>query len=185
MAKLPSLKISKSFIAVFIDRDGTIARDVPYCSQPEDFELLPGVAEGIRLLNRKNFKVVIITNQSGIARGYFSEQMLSSIHAKMISELAEQGAYIDAVYYCPHHPDEKCVCRKPQPAMVIKAAHDLNIELCASYVIGDKEHDCELAVNAGCKAAVKIADSGQTTAALCVSTFKEAIEWIIKQGDPR
>lgn len=167
--------------AVFIDRDGTIARDVPYCSRPEDFELFPGVAEAIRLLNRSGFKVVVITNQSGIARGYFDEQMLSRIHARMLELLAGQQARIDGIYYCPHHPDDKCDCRKPQPAMVFRAARDLDIDLSLSYVIGDTEMDCEMAVRAGCRGAVKIAESGQTIAWYRASTFKEAVEWIVKQ----
>jgi D,D-heptose 1,7-bisphosphate phosphatase len=167
--------------AVFIDRDGTIARDVPYCSRPEDFELFPGVPEAIRTLNRKNFKVVVITNQSGIARGYFSEPMLALIHEKMICELAKQKAHIDAVYYCPHHPDDKCNCRKPQTAMVIKAANDLNIDLSESYMIGDTEMDCEMAASAGCRAAIKIGDPGPTIAKHCAPTFEEAVAWITKQ----
>jgi len=126
--------------AVFLDRDGTIAKDVPYCSRPEDFELLPGVAEGIKLLNERGFKVVIITNQSGIARGYFTEGMLASIHDKMQKELAKHGAHVDAIYYCPHHPDNNCECRKPKPKMVLQAAIDLDIDLSQSYVIGGQLH---------------------------------------------
>jgi len=167
--------------AVFIDRDGTIARDVPYCSRPEDFELFPGVAEAIRLLNRSGFKVVVITNQSGIARGYFDEQMLSRIHARMLELLAGQQAHIDGIYYCPHHPDDKCECRKPKPAMVLQAANDLDIDISASYVIGDMEMDCEMAVRAGCRGAVRIAGSGPTRADYQTATFKEAVEWIVKQ----
>ena len=103
--------------AVFLDRDGTIARDVPYCSRPEDLELLPGVGEAIRLLNEHGFMVVIITNQSGIARGYFTEEMLERIHQKLKNDLAKSGAHVDAIYYCPHHPGEGCDCRKPKPAL--------------------------------------------------------------------
>ena len=124
---------------VFLDRDGTIARDVPYCSRSEDFELLSGAAEGIKLLNEHGFKVVVVTNQSGIGRGYFTEKMLAEIHDKMITQLAEHGAHVDAIYYCPHHPDDKCECRKPKPKMVLQAARDLDIDLSQSYVIGDSE----------------------------------------------
>lgn len=170
--------------AVFIDRDGTIARDVPYCSRPEDFELFPGVSGAIQKLNRSGYKVVVITNQSGIARGYFTEQTLSEIHARMISLLAGQDAQIDAVYYCPHHPDDKCDCRKPQPSMILKAAKDLDIDLSASYMIGDTEMDCEMAVRAGCRGAVKIAASGPTQADHQTATFKEAVEWILTQAGP-
>ena len=98
--------------AVFIDRDGTMAKDAHYCSRPEDFELFPNTAKGIRLLNKKGFKVIVITNQSGIARGYFTRETLAKIHEKMERELAEEGAWVDAIYYCPHHPDDGCDCRK-------------------------------------------------------------------------
>ena len=137
--------------AVFIDRDGTIARDVPYCSRPEDFELLPSVVEGIKLLNERNFKVVVVTNQSGIARGYFTEEMLAKIHDKMRAELASYGARVDAIYYCPHHPDENCECRKPKPKMLLQAASDLDIDLKQSFVIGDNDMDIEMGRRAGCK----------------------------------
>jgi histidinol-phosphate phosphatase family protein len=136
--------------AVFLDRDGTIARDVPYCSRPEDFELLPRVDEAIKLLNDSGLKVVVITNQSGIGRGYFTEDMLDKIHHEMLSELNDSGAVIDAIYYCPHHPDDDCECRKPKPTMLLQAAHDLNINLRQSYFIGDSDLDVEAGKNAGC-----------------------------------
>jgi len=164
--------------AVFLDRDGTIARDVPYCSRPEDFELLPGVAAGVRELNQHGFKVVVVTNQSGIARGYFSEQMLASIHEKMQKELAKHGAHIDAIYYCPHHPDENCDCRKPKPEMVFKAALDLDIDLSQSYVIGDNQIDMELANKSRCKAGIQISSQANTSGS-SAGSFKEAVELII------
>jgi len=165
--------------AVFIDRDGTIAKDVPYCSRPEDFELLPGVAEWVKELNQHGFKVVVVTNQSGIARGYFSEQMLAKIHDKMLTELAQHGAHIDAIYYCPHHPDDNCACRKPQPKMVFQAALDLNIDLKKSYVIGDGEMDIELARKAGCKFAIKVGKSG-ANADCAAASFKDAVEKVLE-----
>jgi D-glycero-D-manno-heptose 1,7-bisphosphate phosphatase len=137
--------------AVFIDRDGTMARDVHYCSLPEDFELLPGVVEGIRLLNEHGFKVVVVTNQSGIARGYFTEETLKQIHQKMEHDLAKGGARIDATYYCPHHPDEDCACRKPKPKMLLDAARDFEIDLPHSYVIGDVDMDIKMGQQVGCK----------------------------------
>jgi len=165
--------------AVFLDRDGTIARDVPYCSRPEDFELLPGTAEGIKLLNEHGFKVVVVTNQSGIARGYFTERMLAKIHQKMITKLANHGANIYAIYYCPHHPDANCDCRKPKPKMVLQAAIDLDINLSQSYVIGDGEMDVELARQAGCKAGIRVGESGGTGDWVAAS-FKDAVEKILR-----
>jgi histidinol-phosphate phosphatase family protein len=166
--------------AVFIDRDGTINRDVPYCSRPEDFELLPGAAEAIRLLNEHGFKVVVVTNQSGIARGYFTEEMLARIHDKMRTELARHGAHVDAIYYCPHHPDDNCDCRKPKPKMVLQAAEDLDIDLSQSYVIGDDQKDMELARRAGCKAGIRVGkpeDEGDVVAA----SFGEAVDRVLWQ----
>ena len=98
-------------IAVFLDRDGTVNREVHYCSRPEDFELLPSASEAIKLLNDNHIKVIMITNQSGIAKGYFTEEVLDDIHAKMRAILIRDGAHIDAIYYCPHHPTDDCNCR--------------------------------------------------------------------------
>jgi len=137
--------------AVFFDRDGTIAKDVNYCRRPEDFVLFPEAAKVIKKLNKCGFKVIIITNQSGIARGYFDEEVLNRIHKKMQEELARKCAYIDGVYYCPHHPDDNCECRKPKPALVLQAARDLNIDLEQSFVVGDLQKDMELGKVAGCK----------------------------------
>jgi len=166
--------------AVFLDRDGTIARDVPYCSRPEDFELLPGAAEGIKLLNEHGFKVVVVTNQSGIARGYFTERTLAEIHDKMITQLAEHGARVDAIYYCPHHPDDNCDCRKPKPKMVFQAARDLDIDLSQSYVVGDSEMDVELARQAGCKVGIRVGEPGGMGDLVAVS-FSDAVHRVIQQ----
>jgi len=137
--------------AVFLDRDGTINEDVPYCSSPDDLRLIPGAADGIKLLNKHGFKVIIVTNQSGIARGYFTEEVLTSIHDKLRRELAAHEAYVDAIYYCGHHPDNGCDCRKPKPKMVFQAASDFNLDLSQSYVIGDSQMDIEMGITAGCK----------------------------------
>ncbi len=137
--------------AVFLDRDGTIAQDVPYCRSPDDFELLPTVPQAIKLLNDNAFKVAVITNQSGIARGYFTEETLAQIHQKVRDELAKHGAHVDAIYYCPHHPDDGCDCRKPGTALFHKAAKDLNIDFKTSYVIGDMQMDIDAGKALGCK----------------------------------
>jgi len=165
--------------AVFLDRDGTINRDISYCSRPEDFELLPSVPEGIRLLNQHGFKIVLITNQSGIARGYFTEEILAKIHEKMQIDLAKYGAHVDAIYYCPHHPDDNCDCRKPKPKMMLMAASDLDINLKESYLIGDSDTDIEMAIKVGCKAAIIIANT-TSLANACLDSMKAAAEWIIK-----
>ncbi len=172
--------------AVFMDRDGTIGRDVPYCSHPEDFELLPGVEEGIGLLNKDGFKVVIITNQSGIARGYFTAETLAEIHEKMCVDLAQAKAHVDAIYYCPHHPDEGCNCRKPNPTLMFRAAADLAIDISRSYMIGDREMDLETGRRAGCRASllVRRGDKGARPGSLAgTPTFGsvlEAVRWLIQ-----
>lgn len=174
--------------AVFTDRDDTINRDVRYCSRPEDFELLPGVGPGIRLLNQAGFKVVVTTNQSGITRGYFTEEMLERIHQKMIDELAKYGACVDAIYYCPHHPDEGCDCRKPKPKLAYQAINDLNIDTSQSYTIGDRLMDAELARAIGCKSVMVPSEPGKEELKnssifpdYIAPDFQSAVKWMIER----
>jgi len=136
--------------AVFLDRDGTIAKDVHYCRRPEDFVLFTDAARVISLLSGQGFKVIIITNQSGIARGYLSEETLSEIHKKMKEGLSRDGARLDGIYYCPHHPDANCDCRKPKPSMILQAARDFQIDLEHSFVVGDRQKDIEFGKAVGC-----------------------------------
>jgi len=136
--------------AVFIDRDNTIAIDGPYCSRPEDLRLFKGVGRSIKKLNDAGFLVIIITNQSGIGRGFFTCDMLEKIHDKLKKDLAKDGARVDAIYYCPHLPDEGCSCRKPEIGLIKKALEDFDISLKDSYVVGDRDHDVELAKKVGC-----------------------------------
>ncbi len=138
--------------AVFLDRDGTIAEDVHYCRRPEDLHLLPLAAEAIALLNQAGLPVVVATNQSGIARGYFTWGTLEATHARMHAGLAAAGAHVDAVYLCPHHPDDGCECRKPRPGLLRRAAADLDLDLARSYFVGDRAMDILVARACGCKA---------------------------------
>lgn len=174
--------------AVFVDRDDTINRDVPYCSRPEDFELLLTVGTGIRLLNREGFKVVVITNQSGIARGYFTEEMLERIHQKMVDELAKYGAQVDAIFYCPHYPDEGCECRKPKPKLTYQAIKQLHIDPRQSFIIGDRLMDVELARTIGCKSVMIPSELGKEELKnssvfpdYIASDFESAAKWITEQ----
>jgi D-glycero-D-manno-heptose 1,7-bisphosphate phosphatase len=144
-----SFKLNRN-VAVFLDRDGTICRDVHYMSRPEKFELLPGVAEGVRLLNGLDVKVIVATNQSGIARGYFTEDDLSRIHRRMKYDLYKKGARVDALYYCPHHPDDGCDCRKPKIGLFLRAEKDFKLDLKSCFMIGDRELDVKAGWNAGC-----------------------------------
>ena len=143
--------------AIFLDRDGTINEDVDYLSRPEDLRLLPGAGEALRLL-QNDFVLIVITNQSGIARGLFDEDTLSLIHQRLDSMLAEYGVRISRYYYCPHHPDFpaspygiECDCRKPKNRLFRLAAQDYNLDLNASWAIGDKLRDCTGAMELGCR----------------------------------
>ena len=153
--------------AIFLDRDGTLNRYVGFLRDIKEFELLPGVSEAIRLINASGYLAVVITNQPVIARGEVTVEQLDEIHKKMATELGKDGAYLDAVYYCPHHPDKgfegevaelkfDCDCRKPKPGLLLRAASDLNIDLSESYMIGDSHIDVEAGENAGCKASFLI-----------------------------
>jgi D-glycero-D-manno-heptose 1,7-bisphosphate phosphatase len=156
--------------AIFIDRDGTINEDIGYVSHPDELVIYPFAVEAIRLINEAGLKVVIITNQSGIARGFYTEATLDVIHEKLRQELAVEEAQIDAVYYCPHHPRiggeqyrKICDCRKPQTAMLERAAAEHDINLSESYVIGDKASDINLATNAGAKGVLVMTGYGAET----------------------
>ena len=140
-----------SFKAVFIDRDGTINVNIEYLDNPNNFQMYPSVAEGIKLLQDNGFKIIIITNQSGIARGFFTEETLKKIHERMIKELSEKGTSIDGLYYCPHHPDEGCDCRKPKTVMFEQAIIEHNVDVTKSFVIGDRMIDVEAGFKIGCK----------------------------------
>ena len=146
--------------AVFLDRDGTLSEEMGYVNHIDRFHLYPWSAAGIRKLNDARLPVVVITNQSGVARGYFPETLVHEVHAKMRSELAAAaGARIDAIYYCPHHPDagsgqyrQKCECRKPGIGMLTQASRDLGLDLAYCYVVGDRYLDLKTAFRARAKA---------------------------------
>ena len=148
--------------AVFLDRDGTINKLNGFITRPEDFELIEGAAEAIKIINNSGYLAIVITNQPVIARGDADIETLSLIHKKMETELGKHGAYIDDIFFCPHHPDNgfkgerpeykiECDCRKPKPGMLLKAAEKYNIDLSQSYMIGDDNRDIEAGQNAGCK----------------------------------
>jgi len=142
--------------AVFVDRDGTINEESGYLFRKEDCRFIPGALEAIGQLNKAGFLVVVVTNQSGIARGYYSEADLDQLHLHMGREIAAAGGEVADWYYCPHHPDyptvePKCDCRKPLPGMIQRAACELGIDLPSSWMIGDKMADVDAGAAAGCR----------------------------------
>ena len=137
--------------AVFLDRDGTVNTEVDYLSNVKDLRLIKNAAKAIRILNQNKVKVIIVTNQSGISRGLFSIDDLDNVHNELKRRLRGKGAYIDTIYYCPHHPDEECSCRKPENGMFKLAAKDFDLELNKCYIVGDKLIDIKAAHNISAK----------------------------------
>ncbi len=169
---------------MFLDRDDTLMRDVVYCRSPSDVRLLPGAVEGIRALTEAGFLVVIATNQSGIGRGYFSESELNEVNERLRSELRARGADFDALYYCPHPPEEGCDCRKPKPGLILRAASDLGIDLTSSYTVGDRGWDIEAGRAAGTHTILvtngRPLDVGTAQADHVVNTLREAAGIILR-----
>ncbi|MCK4377371.1 MAG: D-glycero-beta-D-manno-heptose 1,7-bisphosphate 7-phosphatase [Actinomycetia bacterium] len=154
--------------AVFLDRDGVITKEPPYYAHRIDqLELIPKSANAIRLLNKSGFKVIVISNQSGVARGYYQEKDIQIYNNEMKRQLKEKDAYIDAIYYCPHYLEAMikkyridCDCRKPKPGMLRQAEKDLNLNLKFSFLIGDKMSDIEAGYRAGCKTILVLTGQG-------------------------
>lgn len=141
--------------AAFLDRDGVINRKAPtedeYVTCWEEMQILPGVAEAVALLNNAGFLVIVVSNQRSVAKGLITEAKLDSIHQRMCNELAREGSVINDVYYCPHELEPPCACRKPQPGMLLQAAQAYDIDLSASWMIGDSDKDVEAGRRAGCR----------------------------------
>lgn len=154
--------------AVFLDRDGTINEQMGYVNHLSRFVLLPGAAQAIRLLNEHDIPAVVVTNQSGLARGYFPPALLDAVHAEMERLLAAEGARLDGIYVCPHHPEAKiaqyrqsCRCRKPLPGLLEQAAADLRLDLSRSFMVGDRWSDLECGVRAGAMPVLVLTGYGQ------------------------
>ena len=156
--------------AIFLDRDGTINVMKGFLTKAEDFELIEGVTDAVKMINKSGYLAIVVSNQPVIARGECTFEELENIHNKMETELGKAGAFVDAIYYCPHHPDKgfagerieykgECQCRKPKPGMILQAAKEWNIDLSQSYMIGDSERDVEAGKNAGLKASFKIEEN--------------------------
>ncbi len=186
--------------AVFLDRDGTLNKDVGYPNSFDAIEVYPYSYEAVRKINRSGFLAVVVTNQSGIGRGLIEEKNLIEIHLKMRELFDTNNAQLDAFYYCPHYINSQdpgyrkdCVCRKPNPGMALKAAEDLSIQLKGSYMVGDKVEDIEFGLNFdavpvllltghGQKALRKLEEKGIQPAHVA-KDLKEAVDWILKKEE--
>ena len=167
--KVHARNLSRKQKAIFLDRDGTINAENGFITKPEQFELLPGVCEAVKKINKSGYLAIVITNQPVIARGDCTFEELQEIHNKMETELGKEGAYLDAIYFCPHHTDKgfpgerpeykcNCNCRKPNAGLILQAAKDFNIDLSESYMIGDSENDIKAGKNAGCRESILVSE---------------------------
>ena len=187
--------------AVFIDRDGTISEEVGYVNHPSRYRVFPYAAAAVKLLNDAGWLAVLVTNQAGVARGYFAEEMIGAVHDRLAQELERGGARLDAVYYCPHHPSVgeppyrlDCDCRKPRPGLIRRAAAELGLDLARSWMVGDRYGDLELARNAGLRAALVLTGYGRgelehqsqgwpARPDLVAENLLEAVREIVKRSD--
>ncbi len=185
--------------AVFMDRDGTISEEIGYVNHPARYRVFPYASEAVRLLNQSNYLAILVTNQAGVARGYFTEDVIKAVHARLEKELEEDGAHLDAIFYCTHHPSIgehpyrfNCDCRKPKPGLVTRAAEQFDIDLTESWMIGDRYSDLELARNAGLRAAFVLSGYGlgeweyqrgvwKTEPDLVAKDLLEAVQLIVKE----
>ncbi len=188
--------------AAFIDRDGTLTHEVGYVNHPKRLQLLPRSAEAIRRLNVAGIAAVVVTNQAGVARGYFSPDVLEATNAELVAQLKQAGASLDGVYVCPHHPTEgqppfraHCECRKPKPGLMLRAATELGLDLSASIVIGDRPSDLETAQAIGARGVLVLTGYGLGEWEYRRDTFPvmpdhvavdlfDAVEWIIARRRP-
>lgn len=183
--KVQAKNLSNKQKAIFLDRDGTLNKYIGFLRDINEFELLDGVTDAIKAINNSGYLAIVVTNQPVIARGEVTVQQLEEIHNKMETLLGLEGAYIDAIYYCPHHPHKgyegevpelkfDCDCRKPKPGMILQAAQDFNIDLNNSWMVGDSENDIKCGLNAGCRTTlIGSGDFGQTAAADSLKQFTE------------
>jgi len=173
--------------AAFLDRDGVINQKPPegeYITRWEEMQILPGVSEAIALLNHAGFLVIVVTNQRCVAKGLITTALLEILHGRLCEALAAAGASIDAIYYCPHEMKPPCRCRKPQPGMLLEAARAHDIDLAASWMIGDSDIDIEAGRSAGCKTA-RLLDSDERAngnSDVTAPSLREAIDQILRES---
>jgi D-glycero-D-manno-heptose 1,7-bisphosphate phosphatase len=183
--------------AIFIDRDGTLNEEVGYIRDPAQFRMFDFAAEAVRLANEAGWLAIVVTNQAGVARGLFTEDLLMQIHQKMTEELTQAGARLDAIYYCPHHPEigqppyrQVCDCRKPQPGLLKRAAEDFDLDLSKCVAVGDRYRDICAAQAAGARGVLVLTgygqeefeqEQGQIVADHIAANLLEAVRWAINE----
>ena len=177
--------VNRTRPAVFLDRDGTINVDVKYLSRLEDLRFIPGAARAMARLRDGGYSPVVVTNQSAVARGLMTEADLEEIHRELRRQLRDAGAEVDGVYYCPHHPDygrppyrQVCVCRKPNPGLLRRAALELGLDLEASYMVGDSLTDLQAGWNAGCGVVLVLTGCGTETHREADADILDRIDYI-------
>lgn len=173
--------------AIFLDRDGTLIEDVGYPRDPDAVRFLPGVIHALKSAYDRGWPLIVISNQSGIGRGLITPEEASAVHQRFVSELASQGIELSGSYYCFHKPAERCICRKPSPSMLFWAASDLGIDLCRSFMIGDKLSDMDAGHQAGCTTIqITLNDASpneiQTSAAFVTSNWDKVLKIIMASG---
>lgn len=179
----------KKKAAVFLDRDGTINIDFAYIKSPSNFVFIKKSKEAIKRLKEHDFSVIVVSNQSGVGRGFFTERELEQVNNYLVDELAKEDIYLDGIYYCPHTPEENCECRKPSPKMIELAASKHKLDLKFSYFVGDKLTDVETGKQAGCRTILITEDIAKLKFEAqeawiepdyVAKDLYEAVEWIIK-----
>lgn len=149
--------------AVFFDRDGTLIEEKDYLKDPQEMEIIPGAPEAVRLVKRLGFVAVVVTNQSGVARGYISEKNLNDINSQLLKIFEEKGAQLDDIFVCPHGPEDDCMCRKPRPGLLVRAAMRYGINLKMSYMVGDRDSDVGAIASVGGKGILVLTGYGEQT----------------------
>jgi D-glycero-D-manno-heptose 1,7-bisphosphate phosphatase len=167
-----------AFKAIFLDRDGVINEDRGYVYKQDDFIFKKHIFEALRHFQKHGYLIFVVTNQSGIARGYYSEDDFLKLTEYMMDKFAKNGITITKLYYCPHAPEANCSCRKPNPAMLLKAKNEFDVDMSASWLIGDKQSDIEAAARAGITNAIYFGE-GENTAKYRIKSLKEAVEIIL------
>jgi len=183
-----------------MDRDGTINEEVGYVNHISRFKILDRSIDAVKLINQSGFKAVVITNQAGVARGYFPESLIGDVHHLLRESLSQHGAHLDGIYYCPHHPTAgkgkyriDCDCRKPKTGMILRAAEELGIDLSRSYMVGDRGADVQMVREFGGKGVLVLTGYGRGEYEYLCKTWAEkpdyiaedlynAVEWILKDG---